>query len=119
MPTCRELSAEHIPPDRTRRYTDAWQSSRGRHPCPATVAHGVHAWARDEHGDGQRAVHCHTCEGAGAALRPFLRAVRGGHKRYLHRSVATDEAMVKTKRVTPQLIQRMCIVNLSVHSGYT
>jgi transposase len=119
MPTCRELIAENIPPDRTRLYTDEWQSYRGSHPCHATVAHGVHEWARDDHGDGQREVHCNTCEGAGAALRTFLRAFRGVHKRYLHLYVATYEAMVNTKRVTPQLIQRMCIVNLSVHIGYT
>jgi hypothetical protein len=31
--------------------------------------------------------------------------------------VATDEAMVNAKRVTPQLIRRMCL--LSKHTGYT
>jgi hypothetical protein len=33
--------------------------------------------------------------------------------------VATYEAMVNTKRVTPQLIRRMCVHNLSAHAGYT
>lgn len=58
-------------------------------------------------------------EGAGAALRTSLRAFRGVHKRYLHLYVATYEAMVNTKRVTPTLIQRMCVHGRSVHSSYT
>jgi hypothetical protein len=33
--------------------------------------------------------------------------------------VATYEAMVKTQRVTPTLIQRMCVHGRSVHSSYT
>jgi len=43
----------------------------------------------------------------------------GVHKQYLHLYVATYEAMVNMKRVTPHLIQRMCIGNLSVHTDYT
>jgi transposase len=111
--------ADNVPPGSTLLYTDEWQSDRGSHPCHATVAHGGREWARDDHGDGQREVHGHTCEGAGAALRTYLRAFRGVHKRYLHLDVATYEAMINTKRVTPQLIRRMCIVNLSIHVGYT
>jgi transposase-like protein len=57
--------------------------------------------------------------GPGAALRTYLRAFRGVHKQYLHLYVATYEAMVNTKRVTPELIRRMCVGGLSVHSGYT
>ena len=93
-------------------YTDEWQSYRGSHPSHATVRHGVHEWARDDDGDGRREVHCNTCEGAGAALRTYLRAFRGVHKQYLHLYVATYEAMVNTKRVTPMLIRRMCIGDL-------
>jgi hypothetical protein len=40
-------------------------------------------------------------------------------KQYLHLYVATYEAMVNTKCVTPELIQRMCIGDPSVHTGYT
>jgi transposase len=119
MRTCRTLIAETIPAGNTLLYTDEWQSYRGSHPAHATVRHGVRDWARDDDGDCRREVHCNTCEGAGAALRTYLRAFRGVHKRYLHLYVATYEAMVHTKRVTPQLIRRMCIVNLSVHIGYT
>jgi transposase len=117
--TCHNLIADNVPPASTLLYTDEWQSYRGSHPCHAAVSHGVHEWARDDNGEGRREVHCNTSEGAGAALRTYLRAFRGVHKRYLHLYVAAYEAMVNTKRVTPQLIRRMCVVDLSVHIGYT
>jgi len=79
----------------------------------------VHAWARNDDSDGPRKVHCYTCEGAGAGLRTFLRVFRGVHQAYLHLYVATDEAMVNAKRVTPGLIQQMCMGDLSMHTGYT
>jgi hypothetical protein len=116
--TCAALIAEHVSARSTQLSTDERQSYRGSHPVHATVRHGVHEWARDEDGDGRREVHCNTCEGAGAALRTYRRAFRGVHKQYLHLSVATDEAMVNTKRVTPTLIRRVCILNLSAYSGY-
>jgi transposase len=76
-------------------------------------------WAREDDGDGRREVHCNTCEGAGAALRPYLRACRGVHKQDLQLYVATDEALINTKRVTPTLVRRMCVRNVSAHSSYT
>ena len=100
-------------------YTDEWQSYRGSHLCHATVSHGVREWARDDDGDGRREVHCNSGEGAGAALRTYLRAFRGVHKQYLHLYVATYEAMINAKRVTPELIRRMCLGDLSAHTGYT
>jgi transposase len=117
--TCHNLIADSVPTGITRLYTDEWQSYRGSHPAHATVCHGMHEWARDADGDGRREVHCNTCEGTGAALRTYLRTFRGVHKQYLHLYVATYEAMVNTKRVTPQLIRRMCIHSLSAHAGYT
>jgi transposase-like protein len=117
--TYHTLMADHVPPGSTRLYTDEWQSSRGSQPGHAPVAHGRRAWARDDHGDGRREVHGHTCEGAGAALRTYLRAFRGVPKRHLYLCVATDEARVNTKRVTPQLIRRMCVIALPVPIGYT
>jgi hypothetical protein len=110
---------ETIPAESTRLYTDEGQRSRVSHPAHATVRHGVYKWARDDDGDGRREVHGHTCEGVGAALRPDLRAFRGIHKPYLHLYVATSEAMVNVKRITPELIRRMCLGNLSRHGGYT
>jgi hypothetical protein len=117
--TCTALITENIPADCTWLYTDAWQSYRGSHPAHAAVRHGVHEWAWDDDGDGRHEVHCNTCEGAGAALRTSLRVLRGVPKQYLHLYVATYEAMVHTKRVTPALIRRMCVRDLSVSSSYT
>ena len=108
-----------MPPGSTRLYTDEWQSYRGSHPGHATVSHGGREWARDDDGDGRREVHCNSCEGAGAALRTYLRAFRGVHKQYLHLYVATYEAIVNAKRVTPHLIRRMCAAAPFVHAGYT
>jgi hypothetical protein len=110
--------ADHIPPGGTRLSADAWQSDRGSHPCHATGSHGGREWARDDEGEGQREVHGHSCEGAGAALRTSWRTFRGVHKPYLHLYVATYEAMVHAKCVTPELIRRMCLGKLSAHTGY-
>jgi hypothetical protein len=85
----------------------------------ATVCHRTHEWARDEDGDGRCEVHGNTCEGPGAALHTYLRGFRGVHRQYLHLYVATYEAMVNAKRVTPHQIQRMCIGHVSVHTGDT
>jgi transposase len=117
--TCDDVIAAHVPVARTRLYTDAWQSDGGSHPSPATVRHGMRAWARDDDGDGRRVVHGNTCEGAGAALRTYLRAFRGVHTHDRHLYVATDEAMLNAKWATPHLIQRMCIGDLEAHIGYT
>jgi transposase len=100
---------ENIPAGSTRLYTDEWQSDWGSHPAHAMVRHGVHEWTRDDDGDGRRVVHGHTCEGAGAALRTYLRAFRDVHKQYLHLYVATCEGLVDAKRITPNLIRRMCL----------
>jgi transposase len=117
--TCHDLIAANVPAGSTGLYTDEWQSYRGSRPSHATVRHGVREWARDADGDGIREVHCNTCQGAGAALRTYLRAFRGVHKQYLHLYVATYEAMVNTKHVTPALIRRMCLEIASMHTGYT
>jgi hypothetical protein len=62
---------------------------------------------------------CNCCEGAGPALCTYVRAFRGVHKPYLHLYVATYEAMVDAKRISPELIRRMCLGDLSGHTGYT
>jgi transposase len=119
MRTCRRLMADHVPAGSTQRYTDEWQSYWGSHPFHATVRHGGHEWARDDDHDGRREVHGNTCEGAGAGLQTYLRAFHGVHQPYRHLSVATYEAMVNTKRVIPSFIRRMCVIDQSVHTGYT
>jgi transposase-like protein len=115
--TCHDLIAANVPAGSTWLYTDEWQSYRGSHASHATVRHGVREWARDDDGDGRREVHGHTCEGAGAGLRTFLRVFRGVHKAYLHLYVATYEAMANAKQVTPGLIQRLCMGDPSVHTS--
>ena len=82
-------------------------------------AHGRREWARDDDGDGVREVHCNSCEGAGTGLRTYLRGFRGVHKQYLHFYVATYEAMTNARRITAELIQRMCRPRVSVQTGYT
>jgi hypothetical protein len=61
----------------------------------------------------------YSTEGAGAMLGTYVRTFRGVHKPYLHRYVATYEAMVNGKRVTPERIQQMCLGNLAAHPSYT
>jgi transposase len=78
-----------------------------------TVRHGRdengrREWARDDDGDGTREVHCNGCEGVGAPLRPFLRAFRGVHKKHLAEYVATFETMTNAKRITGEILRRMC-----------
>ncbi len=117
--TCTDLIAENVPRQRAVLYTDEWQSYHGSHPAHATVRHRVHEWARDDEGDGRREVHCNSCEGAGAALRTYLRGFRGVHKQYLYHYVATYEAMCNATHVTPQLIRRMCVGSQAAHASYT
>lgn len=81
--TCRNLMDDNVPAGSPTLYTDEWQSDHGSHAAHATGAHDVHEWAREDNRDGQREVHCTTCEGAGAALRTYLRAFRGVHKQSL------------------------------------
>jgi transposase-like protein len=102
--TCHNLIDENIPVGSTVLYTDEANS---------------YEWARDDDGDGIREVHCNTCEGAGTALRTYLRVFRGVHKAYLHLYVATYEALLNTKQVTAALIRRMCFGDPSSHASYT
>ena len=124
---CRDIIESTVPRGAATLYTDEWSGYRRveheleiRH---ATVRHGRddegrREWARDDDGDGQREVHCNTCEGAGTGLRTFLRTFRGVHKRYLKLYVATYEAMSNAKRITSTLIQRMCRPR-EMQTGYT
>src|SRR5262249_24952261 len=100
-------------------YTAELQSSRGSHVPHATACHSPHDGAREDDGETRREGHGNTCEGGGAALRAYPRAVPGAPTRHPPLSVATYEAMVNTKRVTPQLIRRMCGADPSAHTGYT
>jgi len=116
---CKGIIAEAVPAAQTIVYSDGYRSYHGMAPAHATVNHSKHEWARDDDGDGVREVHCNSCEGAGAALRTFLRVFRGVHKRYLTDYVSTYEALVNAKRVTPVLICRMCWPPPPVHTYWT
>jgi hypothetical protein len=108
-----------VPADSTILYTDEWRSWHGSHAQHASVCHSAGEWARDDDGDGKREVHCNTCEGAGTGLRTYLRMFRGVHKLYLHLYIATYEAMLNAKRVTPALIRRMCVGKPSLYTNCT
>ncbi len=94
--------------DGTLFFTDEASNYTGVHPQHKTVCHGQGEWARDDDGDGRREVHCNSCEGAGAALRTFLRVFRGVHKFYLAEYVATFETLTNAKRICPAVVIRMC-----------
>jgi hypothetical protein len=71
-------------------------------------------------GEQRLEVHCTTCEGTGAALRTHLRTLQGCAQvvsASICRDVGTYEAIVNTKRVTPELIQGICYGTLSAHAN--
>ena len=80
---------------------------------------GRREWARDDDGDGVREVHCNGCEGSGAALRTFLRVFRGVHKEHLAEYVATFETMTNAKRITGEILRRMCFGQANAPSEKT
>jgi transposase-like protein len=106
--TSRQIVEASIAPTGILFFTDEASNYTGLHPHHATVCHSTHEWARDDDGDGRREVHCNSCEGAGAALRTYLRPFRGVHKYFLAEYVATFETMMNAKRITPAVVQRMC-----------
>lgn len=124
---CQQVIESTVPAGAAILYTDEWSGYRRvgpqLHIRHATVCHGragtgTREWARDDDGDGQREVHCNSCEGGGAALRTYLRSFRGVHKRYLKDYVATYEAMYNAKRINAVLIRRMCRT-AAMQTGYT
>jgi hypothetical protein len=66
-----------------------------------------------------REVHCNSYEGAHAALRSYLRPVRGVHQKHLGYYVTTYEMIAKAKRLTAAILQRMCFVTPPMHPGFT
>ena len=106
--TSREIVKASIAPGGTLFFTDEGSNYTGVHKQHRTVCHGRREWARDDDGDGRREVHCNSCEGAGAALRTYLRVFRGVHYFYLAEYVATFETMMNAKRISPAIIFRMC-----------
>ena len=87
--------------------------------CTPTDSAARTEWARDDDGDGRREVHCNSCEGSGAALRTYLRTFRGVHKKYLADYCACYETMYNAKRISPEVIQKMCRLNTALHANLT
>lgn len=115
---CEALLNTHVPQDASLVYTDEWSGYQRIVQQHRTVCHSAGEWARDADGDGVREVHCNTCEGAGAALRTFLRRFRGVHKRYLADYVAVYETSYNAKRITADVVRRLCFGN-PLHPDYT
>ncbi len=129
--TCLAVVGSTAAPGARVLYTDEWGGYgrvSGLGIGHSTVRHGRDAegrreWARDDDGDGGREVHCNTCEGAGAGLRTFLRIFRGVHrgvhKFYLAEYVACYETMTNAKRITPDVLRRMCLLPKQTQTNYT
>lgn len=126
--SCLEVLAECVGASTSVVNTDEWsgyarvESNTGI--THRTVRHGYDAdgrreWARDDDGDGIREVHCNGCEGAGTGLRTFLRVFRGVHKEHLAEYVATFETMTNAKRITGEVLRRMCFVGHSAQPERT
>ncbi len=85
-------------------YTDAYQRYNALQRIRETVCHGLHAWARDDDGDGWFEIQTNSQEGLWTGLRNFLRPFRGVHKQFLHGYIAIHEFCVNLKRVSPAFI---------------
>jgi transposase len=88
-------------------YTDESNSYNHILRTHATVAHGIHEYARDEDGDGICEVHCNTAEGMWTDVRNFLRPFKGVHKKYLAGYVAICEFRRNLKRISPAFISAL------------
>lgn len=88
-------------------YTDEYDSYNLVNRAHATVQHGLHEWARDDDGDGDREVHTNTTEGMWSGVRTFLRVFRGVSKHFLSGYVALHEFRVNLKRVSPTFLSTL------------
>jgi transposase-like protein len=70
-----------------------------------TVCHAAGEWARDDDGDGIRAVHTNTSAGIWTGLRNFLRPFRGVNKIYLHQYAVIFQWGHNLKEVTGGFIR--------------
>jgi transposase len=102
-----------LPPGATL-YSDELSAYQGW-PEHFTVCHSKDEWARDDDGDGVCEVHCNSCEGAHTGLRTFLRVFRGVHKAYLACYLAVYEAIRNARRITPEIVQRLCFGKQFAH----
>lgn len=73
----------------------------------ATVAHGIHEYARDDDGDGIRKVPCKTAAGMWTDARNFLRPFKGVYKKYLAGYLAICEFRRNLKRISLAFISAL------------
>ena len=119
--TLQEFVERMTRPDMTL-YTDewggyAWVASSGR--GHATVCHtpGQREWARDDDGDGIRAVHNNTLEGLWTGLRNFLRPFRGVSKWFLAQYVGIFQWGYTLNTVTADFIRALFGLRLTTNLG--
>lgn len=112
---CQGVLQTLLPPGATL-YSDKLAGCQGW-PGHFIVCHSQYERARDDDGDGVREVHGNTSEGAHAGLRTFLRAFRGVHKADLACCLAVYEAIRNAKRITPEIVQRLCF-GKRLHTSY-
>ena len=87
--------------DESSAYNHVRDTGRAHH----TVCHSHREYARDDDGDGVRAVHCNTMEGIWTGFRNFLRPFRGVHKKYLAQYVAIFEWAHNLKTITAKFLR--------------
>jgi transposase len=73
----------------------------------ATARHLAGEGARDDDGDGSRAVHINTREGLWTGPRNFLRPFRGVNKVYLDQYVAMFDWSYNVKRVNEAFVRAL------------
>jgi hypothetical protein len=88
-------------------YTDEYDKLQLGQSAACDVQHGIHEWARDDDGNGDREVHTNTTEGMWSGLRAFLRVFRGVSKHFLSGYVALHEFRVNLKRVLPTFLSTL------------
>jgi len=67
---------------------------------------------RDDDGDGIREVHDNTLEGLWAALRTFLRPLRGVSKHYLSQYVTAFQWAYNLKEAIPETLRMLLGLHL-------
>jgi transposase len=82
-----------------------------------TVGPAAGEWARDDDGEGIRAVPTNTSEGIGTGLRDFLRPFRGVNKAYLHQYVVIFQWGYNLKEVTGGFLRALVGMTARLRGG--
>jgi transposase len=95
--------------DESSAYTHINKTGRAHH----TVGPSHREGARDDDGEGRRAVHGNPREGIWTGLRNFLRPVRGVHKKYLAQYVAVFDWAHNVKTLTATFLRLVMTCSIS------